>query len=247
MPPAVTLAGPVLVTAKFAEAVTVVFAIAVLLPETGSAVVEATDAVFVIVVGWPGAVTTMVKAVDDPVFQAARVHDTETLPVLLHVQPPLLGLTETNVTPAGSVSVTLTLAASDGPRFCAVTVYVTLLPATTVAGPVLVTARSADGVTFVVAFAELFPATGSEVVVLMAAVLVIVAPWAGAVTTIVKLVDEPVAQVARVQVTEMLALLLHVQPPLLGVADTNVTPAGKVSNSDTFAASDGPRLLAETV
>lgn len=118
MPPATTVAGPTLVTARSAEAVTVVFADDELLPATGSGVVVLIEELLVKVVACAGAVTTMVKLVDDPVAQVARVQVTETLPALLHVQPPLLGVTEPKVTPAGSVSVTVTFAASDGPRFC---------------------------------------------------------------------------------------------------------------------------------
>ncbi len=115
MPLALTLAGPDLSTDKSAEAMTLVVADAALFAEFGSAVVVAIVTVFEIVVACAGAVTTMVMVVLAPVAQVARVHDTETLPVLLQVQPPLLGLTETNVTPAGNVSVTVTLAASEGP------------------------------------------------------------------------------------------------------------------------------------
>ncbi len=117
----------------------------------------------------------------------------------------------------------------------------------TLAGPAFVTARSAEAVTLVFAIEVLFPMFGSGVVLLIAAVLVNVVACAGAVTTTVKSVDDPVAHVARVQVIEMLALLLHVQPPLLGVTDPNVTPAGNVSSSETLAASDGPRFWAVTV
>ena len=51
-----------------------------------------------------------------PLARVARVHVTETLPVFVHAQPPPAA--DTKVTPAGSVSVTLTDAASDGPAFC---------------------------------------------------------------------------------------------------------------------------------
>ena len=57
----------------------------------------------------------MVKVVDAPEFQLARVQVTDALPALVQVQPPLEALTDTNVTPAGRVSVTETLAAADGP------------------------------------------------------------------------------------------------------------------------------------
>src|SRR5712671_5637689 len=44
------------------------------------------------------------------------------------VYVPWLGLAETNVSPAGSTSVTTTLVAGSAPRFCAVIVNVTLVP-----------------------------------------------------------------------------------------------------------------------
>src|SRR5438270_12533581 len=71
---------------------------------------------------------------------------------------------ETNVRPAGVVSATETAVATLGPLFVTTTVNTTFCPATAEAGPVLVIARSADCPTLVVAVAELFPATGSEVV-----------------------------------------------------------------------------------
>ena len=114
-PPAVTLPGPVLVISRSADAVTVVSAVSVLLEGSGSDVVDVTVPVFVSEAPCPGASTTMVKVVAEPVFQLARAQVTEMLPVLLQVQPPLDALTLTNVTPAGRVSVTVTFAASEGP------------------------------------------------------------------------------------------------------------------------------------
>jgi hypothetical protein len=49
----------------------------------------------------------------DPVVRAGRVQVTDTLPEFEHVQP--VPVADTKVTPAGSVSVTVRLAASDGP------------------------------------------------------------------------------------------------------------------------------------
>ncbi len=86
-----------------------------LLVGSGSGVVLPMPAAFVTVVGWFGAVTTMVIVVLDPAAQVARSQVTVMLPKLLQVQPPLLGVAETNVTPGGRVSVTLTLVASDAP------------------------------------------------------------------------------------------------------------------------------------
>ena len=62
--------------------------------------------------------------------------------------------------------------------------------------------------------------SGSGVAESMSASFVRVVGWFGAVTTMVMVVLAPAAQVARSQVTEMLALLLQVQPPLLGVTET---------------------------
>ena len=55
----------------------------------------------------------------------------------------------------------------------------------------------------------------------------------------------PVASVGRVHVTETLPVLLHVQPT--PDADTNDTPAGRVSVTETLAASDGPLSTTDTV
>ena len=64
-----------------------------------------------------------------------------------------------------------TLAAFDGPLFVSVTVYVMSVPAFAVAGPVLLTARSADAVTFVTAVAMSLPgfvsAFGPEMVAVL--------------------------------------------------------------------------------
>ena len=114
MPPATTVAGPVLVTDRSAEAVTVVVATDVLFPGAGSAVVEATDAVLVREVAWAPAVMTMViVGAVVPVASAGRVQVTDALPVFVQVQP--VPVADTKATPAGRVSVTETLAASEGP------------------------------------------------------------------------------------------------------------------------------------
>ena len=76
----------------------------------------------------------------------------------------------------------------------------------------------------------------------MSALLVSVVGWFGAVTTMVIVVLAPAAQVARSQVTVMLPKLLHVQPPLLVLTETNETPVGRVSVTETLVASEGPVL-----
>ena len=244
MPAAVTVAGPVLVMDRSADPVTVVLAVAVSLAGLGSGVADETVALLVSVPAWPGAVTTMViTGAVDPAVSVGRVQVTETLPALLHVQPAPMA--ETNVTPAGSVSATDRLAASDGPVLVTVSWYDTLPAATTVAGPVLVIERSATGPTAVVTELVLLAALGSAVAADTVAVLVRVAAIGGAVTTTVMAgAVVPVASAGRVQVTETLPTFVHVQP--VPVADTNVTPAGSVSSTDRFAASEGPMLVTES-
>ena len=113
-------------------------------------------------------------------------------------------------------------------------------------GPVFVIARSADGVTVVVAEAVSLAGLGSGVAELTAAVSVSVAPWAGAVTTtVITGAVVPVVSAGRVQVAETLPTFVHTQPA--PVALTKVTPAGSVSVTDRLAASDGPLLLTVSV
>ena len=152
----------------------------------------------------------------------------------------------TNVTPAGRVSVMDSALASEGPLFTTTSEYATDAPATTVAGPVLVMARSAEGVTVVDAVEVLLPGTGSVVADVTVAVSDSVAACPGAVTvTVIDGAEVPVASVGRVQVTETLPVFEQVHP--VPVADTKVTPAGSVSVTDTDVASDGPALATASV
>ena len=167
--------------------------------------------------------------VDAPVANVARVQVTDTFPLLVHAQPGPDA--DPNVTPAGNVSTTLTVVASEGPRFDTANEYDTDPPATTVAGPDFTNAKFADAVTVVDTADELLPGTGSAVVEDTAAVLLNVVACAGAVTTTVIVVDAPVAYVARVHVTDTFPLFVHDQPG--PDADTNVTPAGNVSVTTT--------------
>ena len=126
------------------------------------------------------------------------------------------------------------------------TEYATEDPATTVAGPVFAMARSALGVTVVVAVALLFARFGSAVVLATAAVLLRLPAWFGAVTvTVIAGAVVSAASVASVQVTETLPLFEHDQP--VPVADAKVTPAGSVSVTVRFAASEGPLLVTVSV
>jgi hypothetical protein len=161
--PATAVAGPLFVTARSAEAVTVVVAVDVLSAAEGSFVVEETLAVLVSVAAWAGAATTrvMVGAVA-PAVSAGRVHVAELLPELVQVQP--VPVADPKVTPAGRVSVTESPAASEGPLFTTTREYDTVPFTVTVAGPDLVMARSADAVMPVVVDEVLFAGLGSAVV-----------------------------------------------------------------------------------
>jgi hypothetical protein len=157
-------------------------------------------------------------------------------------QVPWLGLAESNVTLAGNVSVTVTPVAELGPLLVTVIVYVTCSPTETGSGvSVLVIARSAEeteGLTVVDEVALLLPGTGSLVVLDTLAVLLNV-PAAVGVTTIVTVALAPLATLPRLQVT----VLVPLQPPWLGVADTNVVAAGNVSVTVTAEAEVGPPLV----
>ena len=96
-----------------------------------------------------------------------------------------------------------------------------------------VTARFAEGFTTVLAVALLFAAAGSVTVVLTLAVLLSVPAAVGVITT-VRTVVAPLARVPRLQVTVPAACVQG------AVAETKVTPAGKVSVSTVLAAGDGP-------
>src|SRR5450631_343080 len=92
----------------------------------------------------------------------------------------------------------------------------------------------------------LLPGVGAFVVEETEAVLVSVVACAGAVTTTVMVgAVAPAASAGRVQVTETLPVFVQVQP--VPVVDTKVTPAGRVSVTETEAASDGPLLTATSV
>src|SRR2546425_483811 len=153
-----------------------------------------------------------------------------TVPVLcvqLQVGPPLALM---KVTPLGSASVTVIVAAAvEGPPLCTVSVYVMPLPATAVAGALLVIDRSAEALTVVSAQAWLFALLGSGVGELTSAQLCSVPPSLGAVTRML-IGGASVAGgsgVLLVQVTVPLPCVqLQVGPPL---ALMKVTPLGSAS------------------
>src|SRR5438105_4694118 len=114
------------------------------------------------------------------------------------------------------------------------------LPVAAVAGPVLVIARSTDlaaTVTEVLADAVLLAGFGSGSLPLTVAVLVMLRVVAGAVALIVTEALAPLASEPTAQVTVPEAL---VQP---GLADTKVTPAGRVSVTVAPVLASGPLLV----
>ena len=154
-----TPAGPLFSRKTSAKLVTVVTTgVFVLLFGVGSGVGELTYAMFVRLPptgAFVGALTTSVRFVPWPFVSVPRLQFTSPLTFT----PPL-----THVTPAGNASVTVTLVAPDGPAFVTEIVYVRLLVASTPAGPILLTTKSADEVTPMKIVAVDVPPCPSEIV-----------------------------------------------------------------------------------
>jgi hypothetical protein len=146
---------------------------------------------------------------------------------------------ETKVRFAAVVSATETPVAVLGPLFVTVTVYVMLLPAVIVAGPVLVAEMSVDALTVVEAVDELFPGVGSVVVDETVAVLLMLPVKDGLIVYVLVIVE--LAPGANVPMEHGYAV---VQPPLL---ETKVRFAGVVSATETPVAVLGPLLVTVTV
>jgi hypothetical protein len=150
-------------------------------------------------------------------------------------------MVDTQVAPAGRVSVIDTPVAELGPLFVTVIVYVRFCPTITGSGEsVLVIDRLAAGFTVVVVVQLLLPVFGSVTPLVTLAVLLSV-PTAAApgVTTMVTVALAPLAKVP----IEQVIVAVPVQLPGLDVAETNVTFAGKVSVTVTPVAALGPLLV----
>src|SRR5206468_2679512 len=151
---------------------------------------------------------------------------------------------ETKAVPAGSGSLIETLWASLGPALLAVIVYVRSWPGMTDAGPVFVTARSACGVTAVLAVDESLLGSVSAVSVVPVAVFdrPLVTPELTC-STSVKVALAPAARVPVTRVTVPLlptnGVIVPNPGPLFRVSDTNVVPAGSGSLTETNCASLG--------
>ena len=110
------------------------------------------------------------------------------------------------------------------------------------AGPVFAIDRSADGVTVVLADEVLFAGFGSAWPSTPMAEFDSVAPWAGAVTTTVIAGAVAPGRQGRPRAGHRHVARVACTPTRCPDADTNVTPAGRVSTTETLAASDGPTL-----
>src|SRR5437870_7000443 len=153
------------------------------------------------------------------------------------VAPP----NEAKVAPDGIVSVSVTFWESLGPLLVTMTVYVAWPPAVTMAGPVLLTATSAEVATVVTVEEELLAPLASLVALKTLAVLVIVEPLASVVSALTTRVNVALAPAASVAV---LPMTVPVPPaggfvkvnagPAVCISETKVVPAGTVSVSTTF-------------
>jgi len=115
------------------------------------------------------------------------------------------------------------------------------VPDVAVAGPVFVIITSAEAVTLVLVEAELLAVFGSDSLAVTVALLVMV-PVVVGVTLIVNVALAPFAsEPVTLHVTVPDAL---VQP---GLAELNVTPAGRVSTTLTPVAAPGPLFVATRV
>ena len=102
-------------------------------------------------------------------------------------------------------------------------------------------ALSTMAVTLVLTLLLLLVLTGSAILLLTLAVLLtlVVVATTGAVATMVTVALAPLARVPRLQVT----VVLPEQVPTLGLAETNMVPAGSASVTTTLLAASGPALL----
>jgi hypothetical protein len=222
-------------------------AVELLFPGVGSGVEDETVAVLTIGAGagYPDGIAYVdVIVADAPAATVPRLHGK----AVTHA--PAF---EMNVRPAGVGSVTDTACASDGPLSVTTVVKTTFgPPGTAVAGPVFAIDRSAEGAAIPVVVELLLPGTGSGVADVTVAVFEMAAPVGTAGLTFTMSVKTPGAAGARVAIVHETvppaptAGVTHTHPPG-DASETNVVPAGSVSDSATVSAVDGPRFVAVSV
>jgi hypothetical protein len=201
---------------------------------SGSGVLEAET--WAVLVKAPGTSTLAVN--DNVVLPTGSVPTVQT-PAL---NPPVAGLLEISVKPAGSCSATTTPVASLGPALVKVMVYTTFCP-TAGAGlsTVLVKLKSLLELLLAVVLEVLLAGCGSLVGLVMVAVLVMLLAGSKLAGTLYVAVMTLVEFGARMPKLHGKAL---VQSP---VFETNVKPAGVGSFNSTLAALLGPAFLSVTV
>ena len=249
--PAPTGSGlSVIVTDRSALAVTVVVAVALLLPRFVSGVGEPTETVFVTTVPFATAAPTLTTRANVEV-PTAIVPGTEQLNAPV---PPATGavqnhpgdVIETMVVFAGIEPDTSGATALLGPALVTTNVYVKSLPAKTgSAESDSVTLRSANVFTLVVAVALLLAALLSPVADVTATVFDNGRAIVGATATDSTNVALPTGKFAFVQDTVPplpTAGVVHDQPATTG-SETKAVPAGSVSDHDTELAASGPLLV----
>jgi hypothetical protein len=129
-PVQIAAGAPLCPTERSARAKTFDVVAAVLFPLAGSFVEDDTTAVFKIAPPSAGAVTVRVIGAAAVTPSAAIAHVTGPVPVQAQPVP----VEETKAVPAGSVSVTDTELACEGPAFETFNVYVSVVPAPTGSG-----------------------------------------------------------------------------------------------------------------
>src|SRR6266498_4446414 len=231
---------------------TTVVVLAVLFAEFGSVVEEDTVAVFPITVPLGVPELTFTTSVNDAELNGASVAIVQ---VWVPVPPtasgeqlhPAAGVTETKVVLAGITSLRMTDVAVCGPSFRTVRLYVMLPPTATGSGESdFRTRRFAPALTVVVALAELLAVTASSGEVTLA-VLVMIVPFGVAAATLRTkvIVLVPTGTEGLVQVCVPVPPTGsggHVHPAP-GVTETNVVPAGVVSEREVLEAASGPALV----
>jgi hypothetical protein len=237
-PPTTTGSGEsVLVIDRSACGLMVLDTEPLLLLESGSETPLPTVAVLVMVPD-AVAVTTIVTVALAPFPMMPSAQFTVLVPV--HGLP-WLGVADTKLTPAGSVSLTDTPVALFGPRLVTVIVYVKFCPTYTMPfDTVLLIARFADKpLTVVEVVALSFPDTGSATALVTLAVLLRAGFATVGVTTMVTVALAPFARVPIEHVTVDVPLQLPCDVPV----ETQFTPPGSVSVMDTPVAELGPLLV----
>ena len=149
--------------------------------------------------------------------------------------------------PGGRMSLTSTSRAADEPLLVTRTRQLTVSPAVTTPGPVLLTDRSADSLIDPTAVEELLSGAGSVVGEVTVAVLRSVLPrvWLIVpVTMITTWLPAPGATAPRSQLTRPPAVTGAQAPaPMVTDAEAPITSGGNWSVTVTDSASDGPRLV----